>query len=231
MPVAKVKFTELLDGHIVLLALFSGSYSLELAPSDDEQATYLDTGTGTRLILNGSGFAYDGEAMTAGTITSIVLADEEGGRYLTASKSEWNAATLMEIFVSEGFYDVQQYIFRGKDQIIGSDGSDTLQGMKKSDTIDAGKGNDWIYGDEGNDRLTGGLGSDQFNFFADDGRDVITDFDANGGGNKQDYLRLAASVDYREKHTDDGLLLKFETGDRLLLLDVTKLDKTDVSFL
>ena len=57
---AKVKYTALLDGHVVMLALFSFSYSLELAPSDDATATYADSGTGNQLILEGSGFEYDG---------------------------------------------------------------------------------------------------------------------------------------------------------------------------
>ena len=150
---------------------------------------------------------------------------------MTVSEGEWDPETLMQTFMSDGFYEVENYIFKGNDQIIGTAGSEVLAGFKGRDTILGGKGGDWIEGGRGNDRLTGGPGSDRFDFFAHGGHDVITDFDAIGGGKKQDYLRLSSILDYHEKHTNHGLLLKFDTGESLLLLDVDKLDKNDVSFL
>ena len=224
---AKVKFTALLGEHTFLGDLFTSLSNLELTTDDPKKAIYHDTESGTQMILRGSGFEYDGDTMTDGTITSIVFADEDGKRYATIAKGEWDPSELINTYISDGFEGMAQYVLQGKDKIFGSSADDLLQGENGRDRIIGGKGADWIYGDGGNDKLTGGKGSDNFYFYEGDGHDVITDFDAKGGGKKQDYLGIEPSHTFEQTHTRNGLLLEFESGDTLLLLGVKKLDEGD----
>jgi hypothetical protein len=50
--------------------------------------------------------------------------------------------------------------------------------------------------------LTGGLGNDILYWKPSAGKDRIADFDANGGGHKQDYISTAAGV--RRYRTPQG---------------------------
>ncbi len=67
----------------------------------------------------------------------------------------------------------------GNDTLLGMGGNDVLNGGGGNDTIEGGRGNDTITGASGNDNLKGGYGDDTFIFGFRDGRDVITDFDAD----------------------------------------------------
>jgi hypothetical protein len=82
----------------------------------------------------------------------------------------------------------------GNDSLNGAGGFDLLDGGAGADRLNGGAagdlgfggagrdrllgqgGNDWLVGGAGNDTSTGGAGADRFLFRADDGRDVITDF-------------------------------------------------------
>jgi hypothetical protein len=78
----------------------------------------------------------------------------------------------------------------------------------------------------GNDRITGGGGSDVFLFQSgtgttfNDGRDIITDFDANGGGSDQDYLFWDDVVDIRK--SGKNTVVEYGDGDTVTLLDVKR---------
>jgi Ca2+-binding RTX toxin-like protein len=82
----------------------------------------------------------------------------------------------------------------GSDVLNGGNGNDQLIGGAGADTLSGGNGNDIITGGADNDRMTGGGNSDTFVFAAGFGSDVITDFDANGGGTlaDQDLLDISA---------------------------------------
>lgn len=72
------------------------------------------------------------------------------------------------------------------DILFGGPGRDILLGGSGDDVIDGGTGDDVISGGLGADRLTGGEGADRFVFLnvkdsLPTARDVITDFDVNGG--------------------------------------------------
>lgn len=60
--------------------------------------------------------------------------------------------------------------------IKGTKGDDTLVGTEGDDVIKGGRGEDRIDGSLGNDLLTGGKGRDIFTVRADQGFDIITDF-------------------------------------------------------
>lgn len=67
----------------------------------------------------------------------------------------------------------------GNDKLVGLVGDDQLNGGLGNDRLFGNSGDDVISGDEGNDRLTGQFGTDSFIHRPGDGRDSITDFDAN----------------------------------------------------
>jgi len=64
--------------------------------------------------------------------------------------------------------------------LFGYNGLDVLLGKKGNDTIDGGLGDDLVYGGEDTDTLTGGGGNDTFQFRQAGGKEIITDFKANG---------------------------------------------------
>nr|VFJ60237.1 MAG: CARDB protein [Candidatus Kentron sp. FM]VFJ62376.1 MAG: CARDB protein [Candidatus Kentron sp. FM]VFK13915.1 MAG: CARDB protein [Candidatus Kentron sp. FM] len=69
---------------------------------------------------------------------------------------------------TQGYRDAYAYLFDG-----------TFSGTSSVDTFNGGPGDDILAGGEGNDTLTGGWGKDTFRFVtADEGVDIITDFDA-----------------------------------------------------
>ena len=123
----------------------------------------------------------------------------------------------------------------GNDTLNGGDGHDDLYGGAGSDKLSGGGGRDYLFGGTGNDRLTGGKGSDLFHFSYGAGKDVITDFDAIGGGLKQDRLVLHAGEDFTIRKANHGrdTVLDFSDGHTLTLLDVQKKDFSrvdDVSY-
>jgi Ca2+-binding RTX toxin-like protein len=86
----------------------------------------------------------------------------------------------------------------GADVLDGSYGDDTLVGGADSDVLNGGAGSDTLNGGPGNDTLDGGGGADRFRFFADQGRDSISDFQKG-----TDHIAIADFV-------KDGSLLLFE---------------------
>jgi Ca2+-binding RTX toxin-like protein len=77
--------------------------------------------------------------------------------------------------------------WNGNDKLYGGTGEDTLYGGKGGDALNGGLDNDLIRGNDGadtldsgqgNDVLSGGNGQDAFVFSTGDGKDKITDFDA-----------------------------------------------------
>ena len=84
--------------------------------------------------------------------------------------------------------------------------------------------------------MTGGAGSDtfifegKFSFGGADGHDVITDFDANGGGANQDYLNVIGEVTdiYRDgKNT----VIEVDHDLTLTLLNVKRSDISEADFI
>lgn len=109
--------------------------------------------------------------------------------------------------------------------IIGNSGANFLDGMAGNDTIDGGAGNDLIAGREGNDLLTGGAGADTFWFAPGGGKDIITDFGANGDHDKLDFSYYGKM---KPVLTDVGanLVISFSNGDAITLLGVHAHDLT-----
>lgn len=109
------------------------------------------------------------------------------------------------------------------------DGFEEVYGSKYGDKIAGDKHNNYFEGQLGNDRLTGGAGSDTFAFFEGDGSDVVTDFDAVGGGQKQDYIGVATKDGLFVTGKGDDTIVEFD-GVRITLLDVKATDVTLADF-
>lgn len=67
----------------------------------------------------------------------------------------------------------------GNDTLLGGLGKDRLEGGSGNDLLKGGSGNDVLVAGAGRDVLSGGGGADRFVFKRGDGRDTITDFNAD----------------------------------------------------
>ncbi len=74
------------------------------------------------------------------------------------------------------------------DTLTGDAGANRIDGNAGDDIIQGLDGDDQLIGDRGDDLLIGGAGNDTFLYFAGDGADVITDFQAGAGSD--DAIRL-----------------------------------------
>jgi Ca2+-binding RTX toxin-like protein len=84
--------------------------------------------------------------------------------------------------------------------LIGNGGANKLAGNDAADTIEGGSGNDTIDGGAGDDKITGGAGADRIDvadgndtvFYTSklDGKDILDNFDGDGGAGAQDVLNL-----------------------------------------
>jgi Ca2+-binding RTX toxin-like protein len=112
---------------------------------------------------------------------------------------------------------------------IGSNLDDTITSSFGNDLLLGRKGDDELGGGAGKDTMTGGAGHDTFHFAAGDGKDTVTDFDADGGVGNQDLIGAnfvdATSIDQVGANT----VIHFGAGDSLTLLhvDKTHIDATD----
>lgn len=96
---------------------------------------------------------------------------------------------------------------KGDDSLTGLGGDDILIGGYGNDILDGGSDKDILSGGRGNDILTGGNGADVFVFAANEGADVILDFDSLAG----DRINLAAYGDIDT--VEQALALASQVGD------------------
>ncbi|MBX9456478.1 MAG: hypothetical protein KL863_10915 [Rhizobium sp.] len=165
------------------------------------------------IVLNGTGFTYEGSRLAGGTITSIVYTDEFDASVMSVTGLKMNASKL-PIYV--GTFDDILYE-------MASAGRDTVTGTASFDTIDGGKAKD---------TLTGGLGPDHFSFTKGDGKDKITDFDAKGGEGRQDFIVLHDVIDYDVEKRGKDTYIDLGGKDGILLIGVkaSQVDESDFLF-
>lgn len=221
---AKVKYNKLLGEYGYLGDLYTSIANLELTTSTSKKAVYTDSESGNKLILVGKNFVYDGADMEGGTINTIAFQNADGDRVATVSKGKWDPQDLVAAYFIDGFDGMVSYVLKGKDKVLGSNIGDLLGGEAAADRILGKGGADFIAGHGGNDKLWGGKGSDVFNFAPGDGHDKIFDFDAVGGGRKQDYINLPFGTEYEEVKQGKNLLLDFGDGGSIMLVGVKAKD-------
>jgi Ca2+-binding RTX toxin-like protein len=189
-----------------------------------KEATYTDSHGGAHIVLEGSGFTYAGSRITGGTIDTITFEDKQGHAMVTMTDGHFNARQFAKMLTGTNGVEIfVDQIKSGKDTFVGSNLSDYLTGGMDNDKIDGGTGNDVLYGGRGNDVLHGGAGSDTFLFSPD--KDVVNDFDANGGGTRQDYIN-ADFHDVTITTSGHNVVLENTNGYILTLLGV---DRGDIS--
>lgn len=114
--------------------------------------------------------------------------------------------------------------------IIGNIGANILDGGAGNDTLDGGVGADTLAGRTGDDVLTGGAGADTFWFERGGGKDIITDFGADGEKDVLDissYLRVGMKPVFTE--VGENLVVSFSNGDAITLIGVHAHDLTPVA--
>lgn len=229
-----------------------GGLNLQGEKSNATKVIYKSGEDQNKFTITGSGLDWEGEFLTAGNITGITFTTKDGDPYLTIkggqyTVEEFNAA------LGGGVEGIEALLLRAKDSVTGSRisdkiesgaGGDLVHAGAGADSLDGGTGNDRLFGDAGNDyifggtnrdRMTGGSGSDSFHFSSGNGIDTITDFDASGGGNRQDYLSLFEGDTFTiHKAGKNSTMLDFGEGESLTLLGVKRADfsaETDVHWL
>ena len=104
----------------------------------------------------------------------------------------------------------------GHDRIRGESGDDRIYGESGNDRIDGGGGADILEGGRGKDDLYGGEGADVFVYRnADEGRDVIFDFDPS-----EDRLHIYGAKISGVSTSGGDTLVKLSSGTRIELADV-----------
>ena len=167
-----------------------------------------------------NGYSVDGwlnsvtESYRGSTVYTITGINADAGR------------VYREIHVQADAWGALNFIFKGNDRLIGSNGGDTLVAFAGSDVLDGRGGDDGLFGLQGNDRLagdagddrlfggagsdalTGGSGADAFGFEARQGVDRITDF------SRADWLMIDTSTSLSEFHGADRRDVAIWHGDR-----------------
>lgn len=222
----------------VLLASLYTNTEISLTAHSGKHAI-LAFGDGYEIDIVGSGLRYNGLAVTGGTLDRIAFRDPQGNVIATASDLEgFDAVSVHDEIVTESGEALHPFLFAGDDLVIGSGGNDMLQGYGGNDRIRGAGGDDDLRGSAGADALFGGTGSDELDggngndtlvgnggpdtFFggSNSDHDTVRDFDALGGDHDWIMSEGGGEVNWTKK--GDDLLLTFESGDTMLLLDVKR---------
>lgn len=195
------------------------------------------------VVLGGTGMTGNKSGLTGGTITEIKFLNASGDLLAKVTGVDFSAVKFEDLMDKKSMSSVMAAaVLDAKDKFDGSAltayGA-TFNGGNGRDTIVGGdQGNsffvDALTGGRGNDILTGGGGNDTFFFTRGDGRDTITDFDANGGFGKQDFISIDNKMadEWTKKASGkDDTLINFGNGDSILLEGVSLKSITDADFL
>lgn len=220
---ANINYTDRLGRYKDLTDYYDPN-NLAVVSGTHKKAVFEDQVSHNKITLTGTDLAYDGGAVT-GTVNGLRFTNANNQAYVVVTDGRYDAAALMTAFQSGGIDAMLEKALAGRDKLTGSNIADDLYSGAGNDRINGDRGNDYMFGGTGNDRMTGGIGSDLFHFSYGTGKDVITDFDAIGGGQRQDHLSLHASEsDFTIKQSGHDLVLNFGDGNTLTLLDVDRSD-------
>ena len=191
-------------------------------------AIYRDGITTHELTFSGSNLKFEHGMIVKGTITGMTFVNDEGDIVQKVSGLRINAGEIAgDTPIEFATYVVARFVYIGA-RLIGASGDDTFNGDKGNDILIGNDGEDTLAGGKGSDRLTGGDDSDTFVFSAGFGKDVITDFDADGAN--QDHIdgTFPGSAAVRQSGQNDTII-DFGNGDTLKLLNVDpgQIDATD----
>jgi Ca2+-binding RTX toxin-like protein len=224
---AKLTLNALLEGNE--LGNFYTTETLDLQTDRANKAVYVDTDSGNKIIIEGAGFSYDGEIIEKGRIEEITFVNGTGDEFAVTTHVNMGAERLSSLLLGDGVQSMMRVALRQDDVIYGSANADVLFGSAGDDVLKARAGADELDGGKGDDRLIGGGGSDLFIFVAG-GDDVVSDFDATGGGDAQDYIGVESMDGIRIRDHGDDVVVHFDNGDSLTLLDVKRSAVSEADF-
>jgi hypothetical protein len=206
---------------------------IQLSPPSETSAKWTSQTNFNFFEIKGESLQFMDGVLIGGHVDSITFNDAEG-LDLARITGSFDAAKLGNALEKGGIDGLTKSIMRGDDRMIGSEISDAFEGFNGSDRLFGRGGDDFLYGMRGNDKLTGGAGSDTFwyDWNSEDGissgNDIVTDFDAKGGGDKQDYVY---GLDIAGIHrSGENTVIEYEDGGSLTLLDVDRHDISKADF-
>lgn len=224
---ANVKLTARLNGDD--FGSFYTASSLDLRTERDGRAVYVDTDTGNRIVVEGSGFSYKGDMITSGEVDDITFLNDNGNVLGAVHNVDLSGERLSDALLDNGVNALMRVVLRHEDTVYGSAQADILFGGNDEDILRGRGGSDELDGGKGDDRLVGGGGSDLF-MFTSGGDDTIADFDSSGGGNGQDYIGVKSMNGFKVRDDGDDVVITWKNGDTLTLLDVKHTTITDADF-
>ena len=206
-----------------------GNASGDFTTTGKTSATWIDAETGSQITFEGSKLKFELGVLISGEVDKILFEDLEDAD-IAKFTGDFSATKLGAVLENEGIRHFLESALSGNDVMTGTVRDDYIQGEKGRDIIRTGAGDDTIRGGTGGDRIYGGTGSDHFLFFIKtvnnphDGNDIIMDFDANGGGTKQDYI-AALWDDVSDVHrSGHNTVVEFDGGGSITLVDVKRSD-------
>lgn len=208
---ARVTYTRYFGEHGELEEIYNID-RLEISSSARTRVEYVDN-TGDSIVFDGVRLNVEGGEMVAGRVSAFRFVDDGGERLINVGNGNWSAAELSGgLFGGSGIRGLLIEAYAGNDRFFGSRNGDILYGAGGQDTLRGGKGEDW------------------FLFGHGDGRDVVLDFDANGGEGKQDFIRQFSN-DFEIRRDGENTVIDFGGGDTLTLLDVRRSQISSADFM
>lgn len=120
---------------------------------------------GLELRISGTGFSFDSDGATAGTITKFELRQSNGTSLVQKLEvSNLSLVLFEDAAINLDPWQMQAWLLRGSDTLNGSAGMDNLSGHAGNDILNGLGESDYIEGGEGRDTYDGGEGYDQLSF-------------------------------------------------------------------
>lgn len=188
-----------------------------------------DPSSHNRVILEGENLVVERGMIVGGTIEDMTVGDTHGKPFYTFSDFKVDSRLVAQDTMFLFTVEVLQRAILGNNKFIGSSHGDDVHTGDGNDILLGKGGDDKIGGSAGTDIMTGGGGNDTFDFATGDGKDTITDFDAEGGAGFQDLIGADFTAVVSITKSGKNTVIDFGHGDTLTLLDIkpSHIDNTD----
>jgi hypothetical protein len=180
------------------------------------------------IVLYGIDLHYKHGFLVSGTITSVEFKSGQYNNLMTAADMQFTITEKLDLSAVSA-YQIYQMTLAGNDTVTGSKESDVLYGGVGRNNLTGFNGDDVFLGGD-HDTMTGNLGSDTFVFFSGSKKIVVTDFDAVGGGDAQDYFYYDDTLAPRIYQDHHNTVIDFGHHHSMRLLNVHRGDVSMLDF-